>query len=52
MTITLEDVYRILRLPINGEVVFQVDAETAMDNILHIFGDAAALLTYHSVSIA
>ncbi|KAH9331924.1 hypothetical protein KI387_004032, partial [Taxus chinensis] len=35
MTITLEDVYCILRLPIVGEVVFQVDAETAMDSILH-----------------
>ncbi|KAH9306964.1 hypothetical protein KI387_011368, partial [Taxus chinensis] len=34
MTITLEDVYRILRLPIDGEAVFQVDAETAMDSIL------------------
>ncbi|KAH9321408.1 hypothetical protein KI387_016047, partial [Taxus chinensis] len=34
MTITLEDVYHILRLPIDGEAVFQVDAETAIDNIL------------------
>ncbi|KAH9302293.1 hypothetical protein KI387_013876, partial [Taxus chinensis] len=34
MTITLEDVYHILRLPLVGEVVFQVDAETAMDSIL------------------
>ncbi|KAH9302206.1 hypothetical protein KI387_013789, partial [Taxus chinensis] len=34
MTITLEDVYRILQLPIEGEAVFQVDSETAMDNIL------------------
>ncbi|KAH9322522.1 hypothetical protein KI387_017161, partial [Taxus chinensis] len=25
MTVTLEDVYRILRLPIEGEAVFQVD---------------------------
>ncbi|KAH9306811.1 hypothetical protein KI387_011215, partial [Taxus chinensis] len=48
MTITLEDVYRILRLLIDGEVVFQVDAEIAMDSILHVFGDAVALLTYHS----
>ncbi|KAH9322296.1 hypothetical protein KI387_016935, partial [Taxus chinensis] len=52
MTITLEDVYHILRLLIDGEAVFQVDAETAMDRNLHVFGDAAALLTYHSTSIA
>ncbi|KAH9325495.1 hypothetical protein KI387_005673, partial [Taxus chinensis] len=51
MTVTLEDVYRILRLPIEGEAVFQVDSETAMDSILQVFGDAAALLTYHSASI-
>ncbi|KAH9301381.1 hypothetical protein KI387_012964, partial [Taxus chinensis] len=51
MTITLEDVYHILRLPIEGEVVFQIDSETAMDSILQVFGDAAALLTYHSASI-
>ncbi|KAH9325905.1 hypothetical protein KI387_006083, partial [Taxus chinensis] len=52
MTITLEDVYRTLRLLIDEEAVFQVDAKTAMDSILHVFGDAATLLMYHNASIA
>ncbi|KAH9325284.1 hypothetical protein KI387_005462, partial [Taxus chinensis] len=51
MTITLDDLYRILRLPIIGEALFQVDAETVMDSILQVFGDAAPLITYHSTSI-
>ncbi|KAH9300172.1 hypothetical protein KI387_011755, partial [Taxus chinensis] len=51
MTVTLKDVYRILRLPIKGEEVFQVDAETVMDSILQVFRDGTPLITYHSVSI-
>ncbi|KAH9310115.1 hypothetical protein KI387_038026, partial [Taxus chinensis] len=50
MTVTLEDVFRILRLPITGRPVYQAGPSMARGAITVVFGSAAQDLTQRGLT--
>ncbi|KAH9299726.1 hypothetical protein KI387_031408, partial [Taxus chinensis] len=50
MTITLEDVYRILQLPILGAQVYSISSEVSEELLAPIFGEGVADLMFHMLA--
>ncbi|KAH9312218.1 hypothetical protein KI387_027253, partial [Taxus chinensis] len=50
MTVTLEDVFRILRLPITGRPVYQAGPSATRGVITAVFGSAARDLTQRGLT--